>query len=273
MKLSRNIITVFKSEYEIASTIMRAFTGGNPHRTKDVISTFFSDSKASRNGKAKDPDYSTFRMAQKDVCIGSNQNSRTNATSASFLESFWRQIQSHRRKRREVKDQTKFSNVLAGGVASIGERDFHGSYVSSIAMEIRDWRPRSMQYVKPKVVMHTSLHSFNSKDPNELCYTPYMAKLRVMGSKKNDQEHIPLIASDRFILDYILCGKPYVPSFIHDGDVVQVRFIDPDNKFKVTEGWLARSGNDYGCSATESGAIRAAKIRNVKRVKKTLGLL
>lgn len=153
-------------------------------------------------------------------------------------------------------------------------RTFDSStHIKRMVRHLNSWRGNHLNEVKVNVAQHSRNHDFTFSPAPTLTYTPHIARMRIMAGMNDGDAEAPIFASDRFILDYMLQGLPYVPSLISDGDVIPVRFIDGTLPFVVQNGFLAKVATEFACAATERDALKGAKMRAVRKTKKALGLL
>jgi hypothetical protein len=148
-------------------------------------------------------------------------------------------------------------------------------WVSSLGRKITEWRPNIIGGVTSRVALHSRDTSFRT-DNCTLTYSPTQAKLRIDAALAGveDDTHIPLIATDRFILSFVNAnGEHYVPDRISDGQELEVQFISDGPEPRVMLGWLVKYATEFGCSANLSDARKAAKMRAVRKTKKALGLV
>lgn len=176
--------------------------------------------------------------------------------------------------RKEMKPQpyeSAFKLATRGGVVCIKGRYFSPmSDARWLANRIAEWRPNLIGHLSTELSAH-SLKREISLANTKLTISPGEALLRRKGVEfpREDDRHIPLVATDRFIMWF----PNGVPEKICDGDDVQVAFITDDSKPRVAWGWLSKHGTEFGCSAHQSDARKAAKMRAVRKAKKALGLI
>jgi hypothetical protein len=167
--------------------------------------------------------------------------------------------------------QSKFQAALRGSVVSLNGERFHPmGNVKWMVNKISQWRPNLIGPLAPVMSLH-SLTKELSLDKGRLAINPTEASKRMVAANfpADDDRHIPLVATDRFIMWF----PDGVPDRICDGEDVRVAFITDCSKPRCTWGWLSKHGTEFGCSATQSDARKAAKMRAVRKAKKALGLL
>lgn len=167
--------------------------------------------------------------------------------------------------------ESKFKAALRGSVVSLNGRHFHPmGDVRWMVNRISQWRPNLIGHLAPVMSLH-SLTKELSLDQGRLTINPTEAAKRRVAANlpADDDRHIPLVATDRFIMWF----PDGVPDRICDGEDVQVAFITDCSKPRCTWGWLSKHGDEFGCSTTQSDARKAAKMRAVRKAKKALGLL
>jgi hypothetical protein len=150
-------------------------------------------------------------------------------------------------------------------------------YVRKFArMTATAWKNNLCANFTGKIVMHSMFVGWNQS--GTICSTPTIAKKRVLAAeyKKDDPRHVPIVATDRFIIKCINpeTGLAYVPDRIEEEHPVKVRFLYvEDSKIKAGGGYLIRYGNEFGCAHTEKDALKSAKMQATRAARKALGVL
>lgn len=192
-----------------------------------------------------------------------------------IMQEYLTSIKNHRRDLRPgpLTMRSKFATVTGGGYALVGGRAFESaSHVRWFASRISDWRPKLIGALATELVKHTKDNRVDLAS-GKIYQTPSIAKLRRLGSAEEGDKHIPLVATDKFILKfYDDNGSQCVPDKISDGDSWVVDFISDDSKPTVKRGVLVRYATEFGCSLTLTDATKAAKMKAVRKAKKALGL-
>lgn len=158
----------------------------------------------------------------------------------------------------------------------------HYDTVSSICvrrfarMAATKWKNNLCANVTGKIVMHSESVGWNRN--GTIYSTPTIAKKRLLAAeyKKDDPRHVPIVATDRFIIKYINpeTGLAYVPDKIEEGCPVKVRFLyAEDGEIKADGGYLIRYGNEFGCAHSEKDALKSAKMQAARAARKALGVL
>ena len=196
-----------------------------------------------------------------------------------IVRTYLRMLREKRAERKRGNRKTLTQLYLEGAaVRMINNGDAREFYsrgnIAHMTRKLREWRPKSLDQLAITVATHSSHHDFiySATSDTKFIYTPHIGKMRGDAAIRTGDAYVPNVVSDRFIFDYMLHGKPYVPSLICDGDVIAVRFIE-DSTFKLHDGFLAKVGSEFSCAATERDALKGAKMRAVRKTKKALGLV
>lgn len=263
MRYSRTY-PMLRSEHDIAASIEQYLTSGYPKAKADLYSDL-----GMRGPHGKRSDYCQSYVGKKySRPAGANAEYLERCYSA--LRTYINRIRDSRRDRRVPPFANLVDRYKSGQVIEINERVFDPGYVYWLSRRISEWRPNNLSGILKSICTHSSKHNF---DNHRLTYTAHMAYMRYSAFMKRDDAHAPFVVSDKFIFDYMLQGKPYVPSFFADGDVIPVRYIDGDKPYVLRDGFVAKVGDSYGCGNTARDAVKGAKMRAVRKVKKTLGIL
>lgn len=257
---------MLRSEYDIAASVEQYLTSGYPKAKADLYSDF-----GLRGPHGSRSDYcQTYNTSRYKRPAGTNGNYVERCQS--LLRMYINRIRDSRRDRRVTPTPSLVEKYKSGSSVRINDRLFDPGYVHWLHKRICEWRPGNLSYGPKSICAHSSKHNFDSQT-QRLTYTASMAKMRYESFILDGDAHVPIIVSDKFILDYMLEGKPYVPSIFADGDVIPVRYIEGDRPHAVKDGFVAKVGDSYGCGNTARDAVKGAKMRAVRKAKKTLGIL
>lgn len=255
---------MLRSEYDIAASVEQYLTSGYPKAKADLYSDF-----GLRGPHGSRSDYcQTYNTSRYKRPAGTDGNYIEKCQS--LLRMYINRIRDSRRDRRVTPTTSLVEKYKYGSNVKINNRLFDPGCVTWLQRRIQEWRPNNLSYCQKSICTHSSQHNF---DNHKLTYTASMAKMRYESFKNDNDAHVPIIVSDKFILDYMLGGNPYVPSIFADGDVIPVRYIEGDRPHAVKDGFVAKIGDSYGCGNTERDAVKGAKMRAVRKAKKTLGIL
>ena len=272
-------------EFSLANLAERYLVGQNMSKLPDLYKAFgVGGPKNDRDSYITSLSIGSYSNKSYKAALGPKTDSDMFDRCESIARWYLNRLRSSRAETNRFKTRlSKVQLYLAGSVNGVSTETSTGefrTFDSSIAGKrmiraLIDWQPKNLGGAKYIVARHSRDHSFVFGEGGSptLTYTPHIAGMRCIAKLEDGDAEVPLFASDRFILDYMLQGMPYVPSLIGDGDVIPVRFLDGSLPYKVQDGFLAKVASEFACAATERDAIKGAKMRAVRKTKKALGLL
>lgn len=83
---------------------------------------------------------------------------------------------------------------------------------------------------------------------------------------------VPWVVTDRLVLTFENDEGPHVGKLLQDGVAYRCQYLEPKD-FTITDGFIAMNGSFYGCAARDYDARKAASMKAVQHVKKTMGVL
>jgi hypothetical protein len=83
---------------------------------------------------------------------------------------------------------------------------------------------------------------------------------------------VPWVVTDRLVLTFENDEGPHVGKLLRDGIAYRCKYIEPKD-FAIIDGYLAVNGPFYGCAARDYDARKAASMKAVQHVKRTIGVL